>query len=502
MKRLLPLLLCVPAFACADIHYTLEPMTAAKSVRVAVTMDSSGVKEVFRIPAWTPGMYELMKYQEKVSDVKAANPDGGVLTVTPTLDKRGWEVANPTGKPITVSYRVLGDDPGLGFFGVNVNDKQAYVNGAAAFMYVDGHLTDKTTLALKLPIGWDVATAMEPGSGGWKADGYDEFIDHPLQLGEFTRKRFTVEGVPFEAIFVAPDGQIRCNPDVEAERLRKLSIPTMKMFHGSAFKKYLYIIHLSIGNFSGGLEHRACNVQAVSNVKPLNLDELAVHEYVHAWNVKQIRPKVLGPFDYTKECRTGNLWFAEGVTDYYGTMHTYASGVLDEAWLLGALGQQVSDLEHGKTRLTKTVEDSSRETWDNGGFGVGDLSYYTKGLLIGWIFDAEIRSLTHGAKSLDDVMRLLYARCKLPNPGYDEDGLMATINEVAGKDLSGLYRDMVRSTKGLPYGLLKDLGMLVITPGQEIPGGNGAKADQFMVVKDPDASAKVSQLRSAWLKRP
>ncbi|MCS7065990.1 MAG: hypothetical protein NZL85_06905 [Fimbriimonadales bacterium] len=34
-------------------------------------------------------------------------------------------------------------------------------------------------------------------------------------------------------------------------------------------------------------------------------------------NVKHFRPAVLGPFDYTREARTKNLWFAEGVTQYY-----------------------------------------------------------------------------------------------------------------------------------------------------------------------------------------
>lgn len=500
MKRLLPFLLGLPVFAHADLHYTLEPLPKAQSVRVSITMDQSNARESFRIPAWTPGMYLLMKFQDKISDVKATDPHGKVLAIE-KVEGRKWVVSNPAKTPITLSYRVLGDDPGLGFFRVNVRDDKAYVNGAAAFMYADGRLLEKTTLKLKLQDGWDVATGMEEDGTGYRADGYDEFIDHPLQLGKFTRRKFTVQGVPYEAIYVAPDNDVRCDVDVETERLRKLSIPTMKMFGGASFKKYLFIIHLAVGDFSGGLEHRACNVQAVSNSKPLNLDELAVHEYVHAWNVKQIRPKVLGPFDYTKEVRTGNLWFSEGVTDYYGFMHTYASGVLDEKWLLSSLAGQVNELERGRTWHSKTVEDASRENWDNGGFGVGDLSYYTKGLLIGWIFDSVIRSSTNGQKSLDDVMRLLYTRHKLPNPGFDDDGIMAAISEVAGRDLSSLYKDMVRSTKPLPYDLLGEMGIKVVKPGEEIPGDGGEKADRFMVVRDPNASITEVKLREAWLKR-
>ena len=49
------------------------------------------------------------------------------------------------------------------------------------------------------------------------------------------------------------------------------------------------------------------------------------HEYFHLWNVKRIRSKPLGPFDYTQLPRTGALWWLEGVTDYYASLipHRY-----------------------------------------------------------------------------------------------------------------------------------------------------------------------------------
>src|SRR6202044_3794162 len=102
---------------------------------------------------------------------------------------------------------------------------------------------------------------------------------------------FQISGVPFEVIYVAPNNKPACNMDAETDRLRVVSTPALTMFHGSSFKRYLYIIHLEVGNFSGGLEHRACNVQAIPNSPELHLDALAAHEYFHAWNVKQIRPK-------------------------------------------------------------------------------------------------------------------------------------------------------------------------------------------------------------------
>ncbi len=41
------------------------------------------------------------------------------------------------------------------------------------------------------------------------------------------------------------------------------------------------------------------------------------HEYVHAFNVKRLRPVALGPFDYENPPSTPSLWIAEGLTTYY-----------------------------------------------------------------------------------------------------------------------------------------------------------------------------------------
>ncbi|MCA9697978.1 MAG: hypothetical protein KC431_10680, partial [Myxococcales bacterium] len=35
---------------------------------------------------------------------------------------------------------------------------------------------------------------------------------------------------------------------------------------------------------------------------------LVSHEFFHVWNVKRVRPKILGPFDYSREQHTKALW--------------------------------------------------------------------------------------------------------------------------------------------------------------------------------------------------
>jgi predicted metalloprotease with PDZ domain len=234
---------------------------------------------------------------------------------------------------------VLGDDPGLGFFAVSVKPHTVFINGPAAFMYLVGRLQEKVRVRFDLPPKWEVGTAMEKtGDAEWSSEGYDELADHPIQLGLFERRQFKSEGTPMEAIFVSESQSFRQNLDEEARQLSELSRPAIRMMGSVPFKKFVYIVHLAVGDFSGGLEHRASTVLAVSNTSQLRLHELATHEFFHAWNVKQIRPKALGPFDYAQKVRVPGIWFSEGVTDYYAHLHAYQAGFREAEAMINMLG--------------------------------------------------------------------------------------------------------------------------------------------------------------------
>lgn len=470
MKRLLVLFGLLPLAAWAEIVYTLKPEVPEGRVRIEISLPDPGASPEFRIPRWCPGFYRLLPYHEKIDNVSAR---AGEQTLTVTRkDDSGWVVENPSKEPFTFSYTVKGDDPGLGFFGVNVRSHAAFVNGPAAFMYVEGRLRERTRLKIERHELWNVATAMDPDPTKrfeYVAGDYDELIDHPIQLGEFEYRSFTVGKARFEVVYVSIDKTFKPDLNRLTRQLEAVTRPQMELFGKASFTRYVYIVHLAIGDFGGGLEHRASTVLAMPNTANLSLAHLASHELFHAWNVKQIRPQVLGPFDYTQPNRTGLLWFAEGVTDYYAHVMVYRGGESNALNLLDALGDNIRSLQRSGMRLRETIENVSRATWEHGGFGMGDLNYYTKGLVMGLIFDAAIRDATNGLRSLDDVMRLLYARHALPRPGMSEDGVKLAINEVAGKDLSALYDRLARSTEEMPYELLGRIGLRVRKPNDSVP---------------------------------
>ena len=121
----------------------------------------------------------------------------------------------------------------------------------------------------------------------------------------------------------------------------------------------------------------------------------------------------LGPFDYDRENYTRSLWIAEGVTDYYGDLFSRHASLSSDPEYLDALSDAIEKLQATPGRLVQPVELASFDAWikqyrpDDNSNNV-TVDYYTKGSVIGFLLDAEIRRATGNRRSLDDVMRTAY----------------------------------------------------------------------------------------------
>jgi predicted metalloprotease with PDZ domain len=78
------------------------------------------------------------------------------------------------------------------------------------------------------------------------------------------------------------------------------------------------------------------------------------------------------------------------------------------------------------------------------------VSYYTKGPVVGFVLDARIRHSTDGRRTLDDVMRLAYARYSGAR-GFTPEQFRAVASEVAGASLDDWFRRALDTTEELDY---------------------------------------------------
>jgi predicted metalloprotease with PDZ domain len=100
------------------------------------------------------------------------------------------------------------------------------------------------------------------------------------------------------------------------------------------------------------------------------------------------------------------------------------------------------------------LEQSSLEVWTNSNSGVGaapgTVSYYVKGEVVGFLLDALVQRLTHGSRSLQDVMALAYRRYG-GERGFRPEEFVSTAGEVAGADLRDWFHSVWATTEELDY---------------------------------------------------
>ncbi len=78
------------------------------------------------------------------------------------------------------------------------------------------------------------------------------------------------------------------------------------------------------------MEHR--NSTFLSNPSTIRANRLGLlgsvsHEFFHVWNVERIRPRSLEPFNFEEANMSGELWLAEGFTNYYEPLVLIRAGL-------------------------------------------------------------------------------------------------------------------------------------------------------------------------------
>ncbi len=431
------------------------------------------------LPAWTPGSYLIRDYARHVQQFAAVDDRGEPLPWQ-KIDKTTWRITTGKARSVRVTYQVYAFD--LSVRTSHLDGTHGYFNPSTICMYRCGHAHEPCIVNVKTPPEWRVTTGLERIDGAderddratFRAHDYDELADSPFECGTHRLLTFDVDGIPHE---IALWG--RGNED-ERQILadtRTIVEVTRAMFGGLPYQRYVFIVHLVDGGY-GGLEHR----NSVSNIvdrwgfRPARSYEkflaLTAHEFFHVWNVKRIRPAPLGPFDYTRENYTRQLWVMEGITSYYDHLILLRAGLISRERYLEALADDIKLLQSQPGRALQSLEQSSFDAWikfyrpDENGPN-SSVSYYLKGSLVALLLDLEIRRRTDGARSLDDVMRYLYAEYAgdqvhdlysgglAKRPGFDEDdGFCRAVEAVAGEE-GGAYRSLlaraVASTDELDY---------------------------------------------------
>jgi len=418
-----------------------------------------------QMAAWN-ALYEIRDFSSHVQQVQALV--NGQPARIAKLDKLTWLIQG-TGT-ISVRYDTFWDD--IGPFNTQLNSEHAFINPAMILLYVADRRSEKSAIVLQdLPADWSVASAttmsiLQSGANRvalFEAPTFDALADGPIEASHF--EEFLIHDVS-PPVRVVIHGENYKRHEVEAA-LRKIVLYETKMMEGAPYPNYTFIFHIGkpAGGGGGGMEH--ANSTAIYVPSGEYLSNVSAHEFFHLWNVKRIRPASLEPVDYTHEMYTRALWFAEGVTNTYGSYALVRSGIWNHQQFYQDLSAQITELETRPAERWQSAEQSSLDTWLEKyalyNQPQRSVSYYTKGQVLGVLLDILIRDRTDNQHSLDDVLRNMNQDFARSGKFYrDSLDIRLTAEKLAGGSLDDFFNNYVGGAQALPYAeLLSRAGLAV-----------------------------------------
>lgn len=502
----------------SSITYRITPIhPAAHLFEVVVVVDRPAPNQRLWLPVWIPGSYMVREFSRHFVTV-TATADGAPVSVH-KVDKHTWETGVGGEARLEVTATVYAWD--LSIRAAHLDLTHAFWNATSVCLAVDGREHEPCDVVIEPPRderckGWKVATTLPMvdvrmtgptgGFGRYRAADYDELCDHPVEMGTFDLVEFEAGGVPHQ---VAITGRVRIDAVRLASDLAAVCNEHIRLFHGDGasvgrapMDRYLFLT-MAVGDGYGGLEHRSSTALLCKRselpapgmgAQPSDgyrgFLGLASHEYFHTWNVKRIKPAAFSPYDLHVEGYTKQLWAFEGITSYYDDLALVRAGVIDESSFLELLGRTVTRVLRWSGRFKMSLEEASWDAWikyyrQDENTPNSQVSYYTKGSVVALATDITIRQATDGARSLDDVMRLLFARygdnVNGRGQGVPEGGVEAVCSEVAGVDLKPFFDEYLRGKNDVPLGgLLEPYGIrmhLRPVESDADQGGKPGKAD-------------------------
>jgi predicted metalloprotease with PDZ domain len=461
------------------MRYTLsfpEPHTHYVEVRAEVPTGGAPSVDLM-MATWTPGSYLVREYARNIDRVTATGAGGAALEVAKT-EKDTWRIATGGAPVVEVAYRVYAREMSVRTNWVEADF--AMINGAPTFLTLDDGVARPHEVTIEPAAGWQRSvTGLPEAPGGphrYVAADFDVLVDSPIVVGNPAIYEFEVAGVPH---VLANVGEAGVFDGARAARDLEVMVREQVRFWGEApYDKYVFFNMLV--EAGGGLEHSNSTILMGSRWTTRTRNayrgwlELASHEYFHTWNVKRLRPEALGPFDYGTENHTRSLWIVEGLTDYYANLMLVRAGLTNPAEYVGALAGQIESLQSTPGRLVQSVEEASFDAWikyyrqDENSVNT-QISYYTKGHVLGFLLDAAVRAASGHARGLDDVMRAAYARYS-GERGYTPEQFQAVAEEVAGASLEDFWRTHVEAPGEVDYAAALEAFGLRFAPARGING--------------------------------
>lgn len=380
-------------------------------------------------PRWIPGNHAPTGPINQIAGLRLSAGGQGIAWTRDDTDMYAFDLVVPPGaQTLDVEFDYLSptaSDQGR----VAMTQDMLSLQWHRVLMYPAEMAADaiRVEARLRLPAEWSYGTALtlqsvEQGELHFAPQALVDLVDSPVYAGRHFRRFELDQGstpVALNVMADEPEQLLASAPMLDAHRA--LVKEADAVFGVRPFAHYDFLLALS-DTFSGiGLEHHQSSENGtyadyLRGEGPFIDNDLLPHEYVHAWVGKYRRP--VGTFTphYNTPMRNGLLWVYEGQTQYWAVVLAARSGLWTSEQTQEVLAQTVANYETRKGRQWRSLHDTVHQgivdfndlpqawgDWQRG------FDFYAEGSLLWLAVDAEIRQLSKGRRSLDDVAKAFFA---------------------------------------------------------------------------------------------
>ncbi len=397
-----------------------------------------------RMSRSSPGRYALHEFAKNVYNVRVSDRAGNRLDFT-RPNPHQWNVAHHDGV-VKIHYTIFGDLTDGTYLALD--NTHAHLNMPATFMWAKGLENNPIKIEFILPKEkWKIATQLIPANAPniFTAPNLDYFMDSPVEISDFQMASWREKSNQKDysiRLALHHQGNIQ-----ELEAYRKMARAVIKeqihifdelpQFENAS---YTFIADYLPYVYGDGMEHRNSSVlteKATLKEDAVDLFGTLAHEFIHSWNVERIRPKSLEPFSLERANMSGELWFAEGFTNYYGPLTITRAGGYSLDKYAKRISRSLNFVINAPGSRVKSAEDMSRYApFVDAGKSIDPknleniyVSYYSFGEVIALGLDLTLRTQFAGI-TLDDFMKALWQKYGKSETPYTNIDLENTLAEV------------------------------------------------------------------------
>ena len=314
-------------------------------------------------------------------------------------------------------------------------------------MYVVGEEKRAARLTIDMPAEWKAASGLEPTSDPRVFAGtVEDLLDSPVVVGKFDEWKFDAGGVSHKVVIWSHADAKPVDPVPIVQGIQKLAEQAIKAFGKPPYPRYAFLLE---NGGQAALEHATSVNVGIS--RELN-DTLATigHEYVHVWNLMDVRPRERIGLKYKFAEPTGVLWWSEGATIFFSDLLTRRAGVGDSRTRTQRLETLIARYLSAPGYSTLSAELVSRGDSHPELLGSEWAGTHLQGEVLVTMLDLKIRDATDGQRSADDVMRQLAERFDSDH-GITNSDIEKALADVCRCEINTFFREYIYSAKQLDF---------------------------------------------------